>query len=179
MDAGSGGIVAGDLKTGTKSNDKMSQPGEIVLRTANGGDIEVGTMRAEGASSTQVSAIADGDLIVNGDVRSINKQTDNTQQSVFSATMCLLAEGDIHLNGSNYEVYAQGKGELVSDIRISAGENVYIGSAQAPAAIQAETKVAPTGIETKTHAYIVIHAGRNLPGPGVVNINGRSSPPRH
>ncbi|OHB64404.1 MAG: hypothetical protein A2168_07300 [Planctomycetes bacterium RBG_13_50_24] len=177
MDAGSGGIVAGDLKTGTKSNDKMSQPGEIVLRTANGGDIEVGTMRAEGASSTQVSAISDGDLIVNGDVRSINKQTDNTQQSVFSATMCLLAEGDIHLNGSNYEVYAQGKGELVSDIRISAGENVYIGSAQAPATIKAESKVAQSGIATKSTAYIVIHAGRNLPGPGVININGRSYTP--
>jgi filamentous hemagglutinin family protein len=177
MDAGSGGIVAGDLKTGTKSNDKMSQPGEIVLRTANGGDIEVGTMRAEGASSTQVSAISDGDLIVNGNVESINKQTDNTETSVFSATGCLIAEGDIHLNGTNYEVYAQGKGELVSDIRISAGENVYIGSAQAPATIKAESKVAQQGIATKSTAYIVIHAGRNLSEPGVININGRSYTP--
>jgi hypothetical protein len=134
-------------------------------------------MRAEGASSTQVSAISDGDLIVNGNVESINKQTDNTQQSVFSATMCLLAEGDIHLNGSNYEVYAQGKGELVSDIRISAGENVYIGSAQNPATIKAESKVAQQDIATKSTAYIVIHAGRNLSGPGVININGRSYTP--
>jgi filamentous hemagglutinin family protein len=171
MDAGSGGIVAGNLFTGTKSNDKMSQPGEIVLRTANGGDIEVGTMQAIGATDTQVSAVSDGDLIVNGNVLSINKQTDNQVQSVFSARACLIAEGDIHLNGTNYEVYAQGKGELVSDIRISAGENVYIGSASAPATVKAESKVAEAPI--KSTAHIVIHAGRNIAGPGVININGK------
>ena len=177
MDAGSGGIVAGNLFTGTLAQDKVSQPGEIVLRTANGGNIEVGTMQAIGARDTQVSAISDGDLIVNGNVESINKQTDNTETSVFSATACLIAEGDIHLNGTNYSVYSHGKGELVSDIRISAGENVYIGSAQAPATIKAESKVAEQGTATKSTAYIVIHAGRNLEGSGTIEINGKSYTP--
>ncbi len=175
MDAGSGGIVAGDLFTGTKSQDKMSQPGEIVLRTANGGDIEVGTMKAEGASSTQVSAISGGDLIVNGNVESINKQTDNDETSVFKAIMCLIAEGDIDLNGNNYEVSAHGKGLVSSDIRISAGQNVTIGAENSIATIKAESKV--SGTATHSTAYIVIHAGRNLEGSGVISINGQSYTP--
>ncbi|MHC4558315.1 MAG: filamentous hemagglutinin N-terminal domain-containing protein [Planctomycetota bacterium] len=188
MDAGTGGIVAGDLETGTLSQDKWSQPGEIVLRTTNGSitegsDIEVGTMRAEGASSTQVSAIAGGDLIVNGDVVSINKQTDNEETSVFKAITCLIAEGDIDLNGNNYQVSAHGKGLVSSDIRISAGQNVTIGSENSPATITAESKV--SGAATQSAAYIVIHAGRNLydpeepsvPIPGVITINGQTYEP--
>jgi filamentous hemagglutinin family protein len=176
MDAGSGGIVAGDLSTDTESDDKISQPGEIVLRTANGGDIEVGTMQAIGASSTQVSAISDGDLIVNGDVESINKQTDNEETSVFKAIMCLIAEGDIDINGNNYEVSAHGKGFVSSDIRISAGQNVTIGAEDSLATITAESKVSG-GEATHSTAYIVIHAGRNLEGSGVISINGQSYTP--
>jgi len=177
MDAGSGGIVAGDLFTGVTSSDKMSQPGEIVLRTANGGDIEVGTMQAEGANRTQISAISDGDLIVNGDVESINKQPDNEETSVFKAIMCLIAEGDIDLNGNSYSVIAHGKDEVSADIRISAGENVYIGSDSEGnlASITAESKV--SGAATHSTAHIVIHAGRNLDGSGVISINGQTYDP--
>lgn len=114
-----------------------------------------------------------------------NKQTDNQEQSVFDATMCLLAEGDIHLNGDIYKVYSQGKGEMVSDIRISAGKNVYIGSEQNPANITAESKVAEGKKATTSTAHIVIHAGRNLydplepsePIPGVISINGKTYTP--
>ena len=185
MDAGSLGIVAGDLFTDTSSNDKISHPGEIILKTANGGNIEVGTMQAIGAQSTQVSAISGGDLTVNGDVLSINKQIDNTDHTISNATLCLLAEGNIDLNGTNYKVYSHGKEDVVSEILISAGENVYIGSEQNPATIKAESKIAQQGIATKSTAYIVIHAGRNLynpeepfePIPGEIIINGQSYTP--
>ncbi|MHC4806130.1 MAG: filamentous hemagglutinin N-terminal domain-containing protein, partial [Planctomycetota bacterium] len=186
MDAGSGDIVAGDLFTGILAKDKFSQPGDIILRTSNGGDITVDTMQAIGAIETQVSAISDGDLTVNGDAESISQQTDNEEQSVFKALLCLIAEGDVILNGDVYKVETKGKGSLTSDIRISAGENVYIatdpltGEATGDAKITATSRVA--GGATQSTAYIVIHAGRNLYDqseppeaiPGVIAINGET-----
>ncbi|MHC4483008.1 MAG: two-partner secretion domain-containing protein, partial [Planctomycetota bacterium] len=192
MDAGFGGIVAGDLFTDTENNDKMSQPGEIVLRTTKGGDIEVGTMRAEGATSTQVSAISGGNLTVHGDGESINKQVDNELQTVSKAILCLIAEEDVILNGENYEVYSHGKFETTADVRISAGGNVYIatdpdtGEATGDATITAQAKTSEQKDVTKSTAYIVIHAGRTLyddegnpvPSPeGEIIINGQTYSP--
>jgi len=182
MIAGSGGIVAGDLLTDTAQNDKISQPGEILLLTTNGGDIVVGNMLANGANSTQVSAISSGDLTVNGNAESINKQVDNDNEAVSKAILCLIAEGNIDLNGTSYRVISHGKTQTTADIRISAGENVYIGSAGSPAVISAEAKTSQQNTVTESTAFIVIHAGRNLyadpektiPTPGEIVINGVS-----
>jgi hypothetical protein len=180
MDAGSGNIIAGDLYTGTEAPDKMSQPGEIVLRTSNGGDITVGNMKAEGASNTQVSAISSGYLTVNGNAESISQQTDNEDQSVYKAILCLIAEKDVDLNGTVYLVETKGKSRLTSAIRISAGENVYIGSTNSKATISATSRVAQGGTAIQSTADVTIDAGRNLfddndnPTPGIIEINGET-----
>lgn len=172
MDSGSGGIVAGDIFTNTISNDKVSQPGEIMLRSGNGGDIEVGTMKALGAFDTQVSAIASGDLIVHGDAVSENKQVDNDNQTVARAILCLIAGGDITLEGQNYSVISHGKYETTADIRISAGDDLQVGSASQPATISAEAKTSESKNVTKSTASVIVRAGTAQDGPGTIIING-------
>jgi len=71
MIAGSGGIVVGDITTDLPSNEKAIAPGMIRLLTGNGGDIRTGNLSVTGGYDVEISAIADGTLIVNGNAIAI------------------------------------------------------------------------------------------------------------
>jgi filamentous hemagglutinin family protein len=185
MIAGGGGIIAGDLKTDTLSSDKFSEPGKIRLLTTNWGDIEVGEMFVDEGGFTEISAIASGNLTVNGDAISRNATVPKEDKTVGQARICLIAgndydeedEGwepkDVVFNGDVIEVQAHGKYETTADIRISATGNVYIGSAENQVTISAEAKTSEQKDATRATAYTVIHAGRTSPAAaGEIIING-------
>jgi filamentous hemagglutinin family protein len=186
MAAGAGGIVAGDLKTDTVQSDHISEPGKIRLLTTNGGDIEVGEMFVDEGGYTEISAIASGNLTVNGDAKSINATVHKVDKTVGQARICLIAGNDyeeededwepkdVIFNGDLIEVKAHGKYETTADIRISATGNVYIGSAENQVGISAEAKTSQQKEATKATAYTVIHAGRTSPIAGEIIINGQS-----
>ncbi|MHC4310722.1 MAG: Ig-like domain-containing protein, partial [Planctomycetota bacterium] len=186
MIAGADGIMAGDLRTDTLSNDHISEPGKIRLFTTNDGDIEVGNMYVDQGGYTEISAIASGNLTVNGDVKSINATVPKVDKTVGQARICLIAgedydeedEGwepkDFVFNGDVIEVKAHGKENTTADIRISATGNVSIGSTENQVKISAEAKTSEQKDATKATAYTVIHAGRTSPIAGEIVINGQS-----
>ncbi|MHC4743222.1 MAG: filamentous hemagglutinin N-terminal domain-containing protein [Planctomycetota bacterium] len=179
MIAGSGGIHVGDLTTDTLNNDKASNPGRIRLMTVNGGDIETGTMYANRGSITEVSAIASGNLIVNGDVLSHNATVSKDEKAVGFALVCLIADENVNVTGSDIEVAAHGKFETTANIRICAGKEVHLTLADGVSAT-AQTSENTGGIELQADATVVIGAGSNNfdpqdPSqsiPGVIEING-------
>jgi hypothetical protein len=90
-----------------------------------------------GGGFTEISAIASGNLTVNGDVISRNMTVSKDQKDVGQARICLIAGEDteegmipnprnIYFNGDEITVQAHGKYETTADIRISATGNVEI-----------------------------------------------------
>jgi len=69
IEAGSGGITAGNLITGKDLSDEKPAPGQILLSTNNGGDIITGDLIVEsGWGHAEINVDSAGDLTVNGDV---------------------------------------------------------------------------------------------------------------
>ncbi|MHC4467483.1 MAG: filamentous hemagglutinin N-terminal domain-containing protein, partial [Planctomycetota bacterium] len=176
MVAGSGGITAGHIHTYVSSSDKVTEPGQIVLLTTGGGDIETGSMITEGGSDVEISAIASGNLTVNGDVISKTHQVSYITKNVGKALICLIAAEDVIVNGSEISVDALGREDATAELLISAGENVDIANpetSEGSAEISAE---ATTSQKCHARADIVIHAGWNLENPGIdsgeISING-------
>ncbi|MHC4228431.1 MAG: two-partner secretion domain-containing protein, partial [Planctomycetota bacterium] len=168
MLAGEGGITIGDIFTEVPSNDKITEPGKIRLLTTNYGNIETGALTVEGGSYDEVSVIADGDLTVNGDVRTVTNQVPSEIKEVGQARTCLISEhGDVVVNGQ-ITVWAHGKIRSTADIHIDAGENVTINLGPQEQ-IDAYSHTSESG---PAEASILIHAGKDTTGPGNISING-------
>jgi len=169
MLAGSGGIKTGDLSTGIRQKDKVSEPGHIRLLTTNGGDIETGEMIVEGGSYVEISAISAGNLTVNGSVISSTNQIPSTTKGIFSAKLCLVAMDNVYVDGSEIAVEAHGKGETNADITICAGKDVTIENVDSISSYAITSENVTGNIATAT---VTIAAGGNKEGAGTISING-------
>lgn len=166
MLAGSGGITVGDIMTDVPSNDKITEPGKIRLLTTNEGDITTGELSVDGGSYVEISSIADGDLTVNGDIQTATNQVPSDTQEVGQARTCLVSEhGDVVVNGTIL-VDAHGKFNTTADIHIDAGQDITINLDGGQ--IKATAKTSQSGT---ANASVLIHAGKDIEGPGVVTIN--------
>ncbi len=189
MTAGSGGIVAGDLVADdTDDNDHVIETGRIRLATANGGNISVGTMVAEGSNVTEISAISTGDLTVNGGVLSLNGAVNQQyEKTVGFARICLVADGDIVVDTSasiwnnthkQITVNAHGKLETIADIRICAGGNLTLVLAQNPGApISASAQSSQqSNLWQSAEAHVLLGAGHEQTDPATITLNGSTNP---
>jgi filamentous hemagglutinin family protein len=170
MLAGEDGITAGDIITDVPSSDKVTEPGKIRLLTTNNGDISTGRLSVQGGSYDEISVIANGNLTVNGSVLTTTNQVPSDTQEVGQARTCLVSDhGNVVVNGA-VAVEAHGKYRTTADIHIDAGQNVTVnlGGGQ----IKATAKTSQSG---PANATVLIHAGKDIEGPGVVSINNGSS----
>ena len=175
MLAGAGGIKVGEIITEVPSNDKVAEPGRIRLFTNNYGDIDTGQLIVQGGSYDEVSIIASGDLTIRGNIKTITNQVPSETKEVGQARTCLVSvHGDVDIAGSVI-VNAHGKYYSTSDVHICAGANVTItlGPQQR---IDASAHTSENG---PSDASVLIHAGKDIEGPGVISINGGGSNPIH
>ncbi|MFH1719055.1 MAG: Ig-like domain-containing protein [Planctomycetota bacterium] len=166
MLAGEGGITAGNIITDLPSSDKVTEPGKIRLLTTNNGDISTGRLSVTGGSYDEISVIASGDLTINGAVQTSTNQVPSDTTEVGQARTCLVSEhGNVVINGA-VTVEAHGKNTTTADIHIDAGQNITmnLGGGQ----IKATAKTSQSG---PANATVLIHAGKDIEGPGVVSIN--------
>jgi filamentous hemagglutinin family protein len=165
MLAGEGGITVGDITTDVPSSDKATESGKIRLLTTNYGDITTGQLTVEGGSYDEISVISDGDLTVNGNVRTATNQVPSDTKEVGQARTCLVSKhGNVVINGE-ISVEAHGKLNTTADIHIDAGQDITInlGGGQILA-------TAKTSSEGPANASVLIHAGKDIEGPGVILI---------
>ncbi|MEK7996824.1 MAG: Ig-like domain-containing protein, partial [Planctomycetota bacterium] len=175
MLAGAGGIKVGEIITEVPSNDKVTEPGRIRLFTNNYGDIDTGRLTVQGGSYDEVSIIASGDLTIRGNITTITNQVPSEVKKVGQARTCLVSVyGDVDIEGSVI-VNAHGKYYSTADVHICAGANVTIvlGPQQQ---IDASAHTSEDG---SSDASVLIHAGKEIEGPGVISINGGGSNPIH
>ena len=175
MLAGAGGIKVGEIITEVPSDDKITEPGRIRLFTNNYGDIDTGQLTVQGGSYDEVSIIASGDLTIRGDVKTVTNQVPTDIKEVGQARTCLVSvHGDVDVEGSVI-VNAHGKYYSTADVHICAGANVTIvlGPQQQIDAI------AHTSEDGPSDASVLIHAGKDIAGPGVISITGGGSEPIH
>ena len=110
IEAGSGGITAGNLITGKDLASEKPAVGQIKLTTTNGGDIETGDLLIEdGWGHAEINVKASGNLTVNGDVKVGSESAIlNVPPQASAEAMIYLKAGDnIVLEG---EVYANAHG---------------------------------------------------------------------
>ena len=165
MLAGEGGITTGDIITDVPSSDKVTEPGKIRLLTTNNGDISTGQLSVNGGSYDEISVIASGDLTIKGNVQTITNQVPSETQLVGQARTCLVSEhGNVNIAGQ-VAVEAHGKYKTTADIHIDAGQDIKInlGGGQ----IRATAKTSSTG---PANASVLIHAGKDIEGPGNILI---------
>ncbi len=175
MLAGAGGIRVGEIITEVPSSDKVTEPGRIRLYTNNYGDIDTGQLTVQGGSYDEVSIIASGDLTIRGNVETITNQVPSEIKEVGQARTCLVSvHGDVDIEGAVI-VNAHGKYYSTSDVHICAGANVTImlGPDQQ---IDASAHTSEVGA---SDASVLIHAGKDIEGPGVISITGGGSDPIH
>jgi len=167
MLAGEGGITTGDIITDVPSSDKVTEPGKIRLLTTNNGDISTGQLSVNGGSYDEISVIASGDLTINGNVQTITNQVPSDTQYVGQARTCLVSEhGDVDITGQ-VTVEAHGKYNTTADIHIDAGRDITINLGGSPNKIRATAKTSSTG---PANASVLIHAGKDIEGPGTILI---------
>jgi filamentous hemagglutinin family protein len=160
MLAGEGGIAVGDVISYVPQHapaEWIVEPGKIRLLTTNYGDITTGQLSVDGGSYDEVSVIASGDLLINGDVTTYAHQVDEGLE-VGQARTCLVSEhGDVEINGV-VTVEAHAKYESTADIHIDARQDVRIdlGGGQILA-------TALTSAEGTANASVLIHAGKDTP----------------
>ena len=175
MLAGEGGIAIGDIISFVPQHapeEWIVEPGKIRLLTTNYGDITTGQLSVDGGSYDEISVIASGDLLINGDVTTYAHQVDEDLE-VGQARTCLVSEhGDVEINGI-VTVEAHAKYETTADIHIDAGRDVRIdlGEGQIRA-------TALTSAEGSANASVLIHAGKDpeLSGEGNITITNPKSP---
>ncbi|MHC4560414.1 MAG: Ig-like domain-containing protein, partial [Planctomycetota bacterium] len=175
MLAGEGGITIGNVSTAVPSEDKVTEPGKIRLFTNNYGNIETGQLTVNGGSYDEVSIIASGDLMINGNVETITNQVPSDTKEIGQAKTCLVSvHGEVDIDGAVI-VKAHGKDSSTADIHICAGENVTVtlGPQQEISASAHTSEIGPA------EASILIHAGKDVDGPGFISINGGGSNPVH
>ncbi len=157
-DVTEGGIAIGDIISFVPQHapeEWIVEPGKIRLLTTNYGDITTGQLSVDGGSYDEISVIASGDLLINGDVTTYAHQVDEDLE-VGQAITCLVSEhGDVQVNGV-VTVEAHAKYESTADIHIDAGQDVRIdlGGGQILA-------TALTSAEGTANASVLIHAGKD------------------
>jgi filamentous hemagglutinin family protein len=166
MLAGEGGITTGDIITDVPSSDKVTESGKIRLLTTNYGSITTGALSVTGGSYDEISVIADSDLTINGDIYTTTNQVpSSTDQGVWQARTCLVStHGDVVVNGE-IQVEAHGKDNSTADIHIDAGQDVTINLNGGQ--IRATAKTSENG---PANASVLIHAGKDIEGPGEILI---------
>jgi hypothetical protein len=174
MLAGEDGITVGDIISFVPQHaptEWIVEPGKIRLLTTNYGNITTGQLSVDGGSYDEISVIASGDLLINGDVTTYAHQVDE-DLTVSQARTCLVSEhGDVEVNGI-ITVEAHAKYESTADIHIDAGRDVRIdlGGGQILA-------TALTSAEGTANASVLIHAGKETePGEkGNIDITNPKS----
>ncbi|MCI0499592.1 MAG: filamentous hemagglutinin N-terminal domain-containing protein, partial [Planctomycetales bacterium] len=178
LTAGAGGIIAGDLITGTLSNDPISNPGRIRLLTAGGGDIRVGEMFADRGNISEISVISSGSLSVYGSVISMNATVPKEDKDVGFARICLAAMDDIYVNGDGgidrgtISVNSHGKYATASNIIICAGGDINIENLGN--GINATAKTSENTQDSKSLSVVGVNisAGGNKEEQASITING-------
>ncbi|MFC1605181.1 filamentous hemagglutinin N-terminal domain-containing protein, partial [Planctomycetota bacterium] len=169
MLAGEGGIAIGDIISLVPQHAPepwIVEPGKIRLLTTNYGIITTGQLSVDGGSYDEISVIASGNLLINGDVTTYAHQVDEDLE-VGQARTCLVSEyGDVEINGV-VTVEAHAKYSTTADIHIDAGRDVRIDLGQGQ--IRA---TALTSAEGSANASVLIHAGTDpeLSGKGNITI---------
>jgi filamentous hemagglutinin family protein len=159
MLAGEGGIAVGDIISFVPQHAPepwIVEPGKIRLLTTNYGNITTGQLSVDGGSYDEISVIASGDLLINGNVTTYAHQVDEDLE-VGQARTCLVSEhGDVEINGI-VTVEAHAKYKTTADIHVDAGRDVRIdlGGGQILA-------TALTSAEGSANASVLIHAGKEI-----------------
>ena len=157
-DVTEGGIAVGDIISFVPQHapeEWIVEPGKIRLLTTNYGDISTGLLSVDGGSYDEISVIASGDLLIEGDVTTYAHQVDEDLE-VGQAITCLVSKhGDVEVDGI-VTVEAHAKYESTADIHIDAGRDVKIdlGGGQIRA-------TALTSAEGTANASVLIHAGKD------------------
>jgi VCBS repeat-containing protein len=159
IEAGSGGIDVGSSETAKDSSDEKPTPGDIILTTANGGDITTENLTInDGWGHAEIYVGASGDLTVNGDVI-VGRDSDilnlpNGQDA--EAMICLSAGDNVVLNG-DVGAYAHGMHEdfegsvTTAYIGVFAGTNeVLSGDAYINSALVADAQPSSNGTSEAT-----------------------------
>jgi filamentous hemagglutinin family protein len=162
IEAGGGGITAGNLITAKDSSDIKPTPGQILLTTDNGGDITTGNMLIEdGWGHALIDVEASGDLTVNGSVI-VGSESDilNVPNGDDAQAMVYLSAGDhVTLNGEGevgVGAYAHGRRPEIADttvaeIRIFAGTNMNTtGDAYINGNLVADAQASSNGVSEAT-----------------------------
>jgi filamentous hemagglutinin family protein len=132
IEAGAGGINAGNLTTGKDVSDEKPTPGKILLSTTNGGDITTGDLTiTDGWGLAEINVSSSGNLTVNGDVAVGSESAiqnipnaDNAHAKVY-----LEAGDDLELNG-NVSAYAHGiDDEILEGDKTTAEVRIFAGTA--------------------------------------------------
>ncbi|MHC4123707.1 MAG: Ig-like domain-containing protein [Planctomycetota bacterium] len=161
MLAGQGGIIAGDLKTDDSDagHKETVIPGRIRLLASRdeeaetGADITVGDMLVDGAGTAEISAIAGGNLTVNGSASVIANEVPEEIKQISFARICLIAGDTVQVDAAESElsgnvvpvkVAVHGKFGTTGDIKICAGDDVIIRNWDGSNAILIDAKTSET-----------------------------------
>ena len=174
MLAGKGGISIGDVTTYLDQHDP-GEPGKIRISTTDGdgGNITTGSLSVEGGSYDEISVVAKGNLIVNGDISTYAHQVDEALR-VYQARTCLVSDlGDVTVNGT-ISLYTQGKYGTTADLHIDAGHDVVLNPGARQITVEAKTVTSGP-----SNASVRIHAGQqtdpeNPEDVGIITVNGVS-----
>ncbi|MHC5183894.1 MAG: Ig-like domain-containing protein, partial [Planctomycetota bacterium] len=118
MVAGSGGITVGEIDI--ENEDRTGDPGQIILATANGGDISTYSLIVESGNREIVSISSSGDVLIDGGVHVATNEVPDSIDKTATAEICIDAGDDITINGP-IEADAHGKVEMITSIHIDAG----------------------------------------------------------
>lgn len=172
MLAGGSGINIGNLETGKPS--MKESPGEILLSTYYGGDIQTGYLSAIGGEDILISVVSTGDLTITGDNKHgavMAKSNNVSQADGATVEICLAAKGDVEIN-NGIQAKAHGKDETSADIKIYVGEDVDIDTHNGKIQTWAQTSGGKT--EGTADATIKIHFSDSIN----IENNGSSDPVR-
>jgi hypothetical protein len=190
IEAGSGGIDVGVLRTGSPSTSGLERPGEIRLQTIKedegvpeDGEYDITTehLRVEGKGYGSVYINSDGSLTIDGSQSAggavhvkTNAVADDEDALSF---ICLTAEKDVTINTTGDKgilAEAHGNRESVASIWIGAGTNVrdpeegYSGTVTIYGNLEADARSPGSGF-VKTDATIRVYGS-------AINLNGDKDP---
>jgi len=184
MIAGEGGINAGNLLSYIVGGESQPyEPGRIRVLTDGTGDITTKTLFAEGGGVTEVSAIAGGNLTVNGAVNAFTHETSEDEKTIGFARICLISEnGDVTVNTALADVDqvrespdvwidVQGKFRAVGEIKVKADGNITI---DAPILINAQISKSPNSESNTNNLPYTVDATVEVDAGGTIAIEGIS-----
>jgi filamentous hemagglutinin family protein len=182
MVAGSGGITVGEIDI--LNVDKTGNPGQIILATINGGDVNTGPLKVTSGNHEIVSISSGGDININGGIFVATNEVPDALDKSATADICIQAGDDITIKGP-VEADSHGKGTVTTSIHFDAGlhpESNDTGESQAGiinvalgtnGQIFAKSEVsgpAPESSDLYSKATVRIHTSAT--GDEAINITG-------